>query len=188
MEICTIGGYEEVGKNMTAVKIKDDVIIFDAGVFLPPMIELQETENQKKISEKQLREVGALPDDSILKKMGWDTKVRAIIVGHAHLDHVGGIPFIAKSYPHAKIMATPFTFAVLDYILDDEGQKLKNHREIIREDATHTIHGKSGTYKIEFIRTTHSTLQCVFAALHTTEGVFFYALDFKFDIKFDIYK
>ena len=36
MEICTIGGYEEVGKNMTAVKVGDDVIIFDAGIYLPP--------------------------------------------------------------------------------------------------------------------------------------------------------
>ena len=45
MEICTIGGYEEVGKNMTAVKVGDDVIIFDAGIYLPPLIELQEQES-----------------------------------------------------------------------------------------------------------------------------------------------
>ena len=39
MEICTIGGYEQVGKNMTAIKINNDVIIIDAGVYLPPIIE-----------------------------------------------------------------------------------------------------------------------------------------------------
>ena len=41
MEICTIGGYEEVGKNMTAVKVKDDVFIFDMGVSIPALIDLQ---------------------------------------------------------------------------------------------------------------------------------------------------
>ncbi len=44
MEIYTIGGFEEVGKNMTAVKVGDDVLIFDAGIYLPPLIELQEQE------------------------------------------------------------------------------------------------------------------------------------------------
>ena len=49
MEICTIGGYEEVGKNMTAVKVEDDVIIFDAGIFLPPVVEIQEHESQQQL-------------------------------------------------------------------------------------------------------------------------------------------
>ena len=40
MEVCTIGGYEEVGKNMTAVKVGEDVILCDAGVYLPSLIEL----------------------------------------------------------------------------------------------------------------------------------------------------
>ena len=40
---------------------------------------------------------------------------------------------------------------------------------------------RSQNYKIEFIHTTHSTIQCAFVALHSNEGIFFYALDFKFD-------
>ena len=38
MEICTIGGFEEVGKNMTALKIDEDVFIFDAGLHIPGVI------------------------------------------------------------------------------------------------------------------------------------------------------
>jgi len=53
MKIYTIGGFSEVGKNMTAVELKDDVIIFDCGVFLPPIVELEETE--KVYTEKRLR-------------------------------------------------------------------------------------------------------------------------------------
>ncbi|MBI2004062.1 hypothetical protein HYS72_01210 [Candidatus Pacearchaeota archaeon] len=60
MEICTIGGYEEVGKNMTAVKIGDDVIIFDAGIYLPPLIDLQEQESFVKYTEHMLRKIKAI--------------------------------------------------------------------------------------------------------------------------------
>jgi ribonuclease J len=181
MEICTIGGYEEVGKNMTAVKVGDDVIICDAGIFLPPLIELQEQEAQVGYSEKMLRQIKAIPDDSVLDKLGWTDKVRAIIIGHAHLDHVGGAPYIADKYPDAEIIATPFTMNVLDSILEDEKIRLRNKRRMIKPNSLHHIKGAKGNLKLEFIHTTHSTIQCVFIAWHSDEGIFFYGLDFKFD-------
>jgi ribonuclease J len=181
MEICTIGGYEEVGKNMTAVKVGEDVIIFDAGIFLPPVIEMQEQENQQQYTEKMLRGIKAIPDDLILDKLGWADKVRAIIVGHAHLDHVGGLPYLAHRYPKAEIIASPFTMAVFEGILKDEKLNVRNRRRIVHENTTHQIRGSSGNLKVEFINTTHSTIQCLFVAWHSKEGVFFYGLDFKFD-------
>lgn len=182
MEVCTVGGFEEVGKNMTAVKIGDDVIIFDAGYYLPAIIDFQEEESQQQpYTEKILRKIGALPDDTVLDKLGWRDKVRTIIIGHAHLDHVGAVPYIADRYPKAEILATPFTMEILESILKDENIRLKNPRKRIKADTTYTIKGKSGTYKAEFIHTTHSTIDCVLVALHTKEGIFFYALDFKFD-------
>ena len=58
MEVCNVGGFEEVGKNMTAVKIREDVIIFDAGYYLPAIIDFQEEENQKAVyNEKNLRRI-----------------------------------------------------------------------------------------------------------------------------------
>ena len=166
---------------MTAVKIGEDVIIFDAGVYLPPLIELQEKETiQKKYTEKMLRDVHAIPDDLILDKLGWREKVRAIVIGHAHLDHVGGLPYLVQRYPEAKILASPFTMAVLDSILEDEKIKVKNSRAEIKPDSTFWINKKTGM-KLEFIHTTHSTLECVFIALHSEQGTFVYALDFKFD-------
>jgi len=182
MEVCTIGGFEQVGKNMTAVKVKEDVIIFDAGIYLPAIIAIQEEETHDQIyNEKDLRRIGALPDDLVLDKNGWTNKVRAIVIGHAHLDHLGALPYLAHRYPQAEIIATPFTMAVLDEILNGEKIVLKNKRRIVKEDSTYILNGKSGQIKMEFIHTTHSTLQCVFIAMHTSEGTFFYALDFKFD-------
>lgn len=181
MEICTIGGYEEVGKNMTAVKIGDDVIIFDVGIYLPSLIELQEQEAQTRYSEKMLRDIKALPDDLILDKLGWRHKVKAIILGHAHLDHIGGLPHISHRYPNAEIIASPFTMAVLNSILEDEKILLRNKKRIVQPGSKLAIKGSSGDIHLEFIGITHSTLQCLFVIWHTKEGGFFYALDFKFD-------
>jgi len=185
MEVCTIGGYEEVGKNMTAVKIGDDVILFDAGVFLPALVEIQEMERNrgepKDYGYEFLQKSGALPDDSVLDKLGWRDKVRALIIGHAHLDHIGAVPYIAPRYPDAKIIATPFTIEFLERTLRDEKISLRNKRIRLNENSSYLIHGKSGDYKIEFIHATHSTIQCVFVVLYTREGTFFYTLDFKLD-------
>jgi len=181
MEICTIGGYEQVGKNMTAVKVGEDVIILDAGVYLTPLIELQEQEAHVKYDEKMLRKIKAIPNDLVLDKLGWTNKVKAIIIGHAHLDHVGALPYLAHRYPQAEIIATPFTMEVLNSILEDDKLTLRNKKRTVHANSTLKLKGTNGEIKLEFIHTTHSTIQCVFVAWHTTEGTFFYALDFKFD-------
>jgi len=180
MEICTLGGYREVGINMTAVKVGDDVFIFDMGVSIPALIDLQ-NDNIKIYSEKHLRRARAIPNDFVLDKLGWRNKVRAIIIGHAHLDHVGAVPWLAYRYPRAAILGTPFTMAVLETIAEDEKRSIKNKKITVRENSSIKIRGKSGTYQIDFLHVTHSTLQCANIALHTKEGVFFYAVDFKFD-------
>ena len=184
MEVCTIGGFEEVGKNMTAVKVGDDVFIFDVGIYLPPVIEIQETEPQTQgqiYNEQKLRKIGALPDDYVLDKLGWRDKVRAIIIGHAHLDHVGALPYLAHRYPQAQIIATPFTMELFNVLLEDNKIHQKNKQIILRGNSSIKIKGLNQEYILEFIHVTHSTIQCVLCALHTNEGVFFYALDYKFD-------
>ncbi len=199
MEVCVIGGSEEVGKNMTAVRVGDDVFIFDIGLHIPGIVELQEEHLlnyahrfkrgeeikrvEQKYTEEKLRQFGAIPDDRILDKIEWRDKVRAIFISHAHLDHVGGLPYLIKRYPGVPIFATPFTMKVLGTLLEDEGIKLTNPLKIIQPNSTHPIKGKSETYKAEFIHATHSTLDCVFLALHTSKGIFFYGLDLKFDNK-----
>ena len=181
MEICTIGGYEEVGKNMTAVKVGDDVIIFDAGIYLPPLIELQEQESFIRYNEHMLRKLKVIPDDLVLDKLGWTDKVRAIIIGHAHLDHVGGVPYLAHRYPKAEIIATPFTMEILNSIYEDEKLVLRNKQRTIKANSRLKLKTPNGELDLEFINTTHSTIQCVFVVWHSKEGGVFYALDFKFD-------
>lgn len=178
MKIYTIGGFSEVGKNMTAVDLGEDVIIFDCGLFLPPIVELEEAE--KAYNEKRLRQIGAVPSDEILDRYGLRGKVRAIIPSHAHLDHIGAIPFLAYRY-NAEIIGTPFTIEVLKTLLRDENIYFKNKLKIVQPNSFCYVQGKNKKYKIDFINITHSTLQTSMIALHTDKGVILYANDFKFD-------
>jgi len=177
MRIFTIGGYNEVGKNMTAVKSGEDVVIFDSGLHLPPIVELEEREGV--MNEKKLRTIGAIPEDTILDKLDLRRKVRAILVGHAHLDHVGAVPYTAGRY-RADIMGTPFTMQVLKTLLKDERTHIPNRIREVQPNSSVNIRGKNNL-KAEFINITHSTLQATLMALHTKEGIVLYANDFKFD-------
>jgi ribonuclease J len=181
MEIHTIGGFNEVGKNMTAVKVGDDAILFDAGVYLPAIVELQEEESHQKVySEAKLRSIGALPDDTILDKTGLRSKVRAILLGHAHLDHVGAVPYIGHRY-NAPVIGTPFTTTVLKKIMQDDRLKIPNQIKSLFPNSSFMVKGKTRSYKAEFINITHSTIQTSMIALHTPEGIVLYANDFKLD-------
>lgn len=177
MKIHAIGGYDEVGKNMTALDLGEDVILFDAGLHLPAIVGV--TEREKIPTERGMRSLGALPDDLYLDKKGLREKTRALIVSHAHLDHVGGVPYIAPRYD-ADVVGTPFTTEVLKVLMADSNQKIRNRIVTVPVDGTYTVRGKR-TYKVELINMTHSTIQCAMVAVHTPEGIILYANDYKLD-------
>tara|TARA_Y100000310_G_scaffold268572_1_gene281245 strand:+ start:11231 stop:12568 length:1338 start_codon:yes stop_codon:yes gene_type:complete len=176
-KIHTLGGYNEVGKNMTAVEINDDIIVFDCGIFLPAVIDLQETSKQP--TPKMFEDSGALPDDDFLEKN--KHRVKAFLISHAHLDHVGAVQYLARKYPNAQICGTPFTIEVLKALIKDSRTIVKNKITTIKPDSSVLIRGKKETYKAEFVNITHSTIQSTFIALHTKDGVIVYANDYKLD-------
>jgi ribonuclease J len=177
LEVYTIGGYHEVGKNMTAVKYNNEIIILDMGLHLPNYIKITEDEAEDitRYSIDNLRESEVVPDDSFL--MQWKEQVKAIIPTHAHLDHVGAIPYIAKSY-NCPIICTPFTAEVINAICKDEKIKLQNKIKVLNSNSKMKI---SENINIEFIHVTHSTPQTVMVLVNTPEGKIVYANDFKFD-------
>jgi ribonuclease J len=175
IEICTVGGYNEVGKNMTAIKIDDEVVIIDMGIHLESYIKYTEDEELLNVDPSELIKVGAVPD--ITKIEEWKDKVKAIIPTHAHLDHLGALPYLGSNY-NAPILGTPFTIEVLKSILKNEGITIKNK---MRKLACNSVFQISKNIKAEFINITHSTPQTVMVALHTKYGIILYANDFKFD-------
>jgi len=177
MKIHAIGGYSEVGKNMTALEIDGDVILFDCGLFLPAIVGVEERE--KIPTEKGMRELGALPDDPYLEGKGIKDKVRAILISHAHLDHVGAVPYIAPKY-RANIFGTQFTIEVLKVLMADNNHRIPNKLIQIQPNSSAIIKG-SKNYRVEFLNMTHSTLQTALVAVHTPEGIVMYANDYKLD-------
>lgn len=180
MEIYSIGGYSEVGKNMTVVKTGEDAFIFDAGLYIPAVIELQEEEQRREPDEKTLRRKGALPDDLLLDKLGIREKVRAIFLSHAHLDHIGATPYLEHRY-NAPIIGSPMTTTVLKKIFEDERVHIVNPIKTAQVNSSMKVKGKNIEYTVEFIHMTHSIPHTTMIALHTNEGIVIYGNDFKLD-------
>ena len=109
VEVIAIGGYEEVGKNMTAVKIGEDVIIFDMGIHLD-RINIHEDTDIDRMHSLDLIERGIIPDDTLMKDV--DGKVKGIIFSHGHLDHIGAVAKLAHRYD-APLIGTPYTTALV---------------------------------------------------------------------------
>jgi len=176
VEICTVGGYNEVGKNMTAIKVADDVIIMDMGLHMENYVRVKGDEEAfGTINAASLLKANAIPDDRCIEE--WRKQVRLIVPTHAHLDHVGAIPYLANKYG-VPIVATPYTIQVLRTLLRDDDFKIRNELRVMNPNSSQRVN-KDMT--LEFINVTHSTPQTVIAALHTKEGTILYANDFKFD-------
>jgi ribonuclease J len=175
IEIRTVGGYGEVGKNMVAIKVDDEVIICDMGIHLENYIDYTQDEDLININSDELISNGSVPNINLIND--WADKVKAIVPTHAHLDHIGAIPFIAGFY-NAPIICTPFTDAVLNALIDDAKIPFKNPIKILNVNSTIKI---TDNISIEFISITHSTPQTVIVVIHTKYGKIMYANDFKFD-------
>ncbi|PKL66153.1 MAG: ribonuclease J [Methanobacteriales archaeon HGW-Methanobacteriales-1] len=175
IEIIAIGGYEEVGKNMSAVRIGEEIIIFDMGIHLD-RLHIHEDTDIDKMHSLDLIERGVIPDDTLMKDV--NGKVKAIVFTHGHLDHIGAVAKLAHRYD-APIIATPFTMALIERVAKWERKfKFNNPLQILNSGEKCQI---SPDITLEFVRTTHSIPQAVTPALHTSEGIIVYSNDFKFD-------
>ncbi len=161
---------------MVVVELEEDAFIFDEGFFLPAIVSMNERD--KIMTERKLKSINAIPEDSVIKKI--KHKIRAQFVSHAHLDHVGAIPFLSDKYK-APVYGTPFTIQVLNSLLSDNNIVLRNKIYTIKPNTTFYVRGKTKKYKIDFINITHSTAQCLMIAIHTSKGAILYANDFKLD-------
>jgi len=175
IEITTIGGYSEIGRNMTAVKYKDDVIILDMGLHLENYINLKGEDDLEHFSLKQLMRAEAVPNDNCIISL--KEKVKAIIPSHGHLDHIGAIPYMAHRY-NAPIICTPYTSSVIKAILKDKEIVLHNRIVTLTNNNKLKI---TDSITIEFINITHSIPDAITVVIHTPDGQVVYSNDFKLD-------
>ena len=175
VEVIAVGGYQEVGKNMTAIKIDEDVIIFDMGIHLD-RISMHEDTDIDRMHSLDLIERGVIPDDTLMREV--DGKVRGIIFSHGHLDHIGAVAKLAHRYD-APLIGTPYTAALIEKQIKGERKfKVNNHIKVLNPGGKLKL---SRNITLEFVQSTHSIPQAVIPVLHTPKGIIVYALDFKFD-------
>ena len=181
VEIRPVGGYSDFGRNMTCVRVGKEAVIFDMGIRLDRIL-LDEDAVFDEMHPVDLQRLGAIPDDTVLKDLG--AKVVAIVIGHAHLDHVGAVPKLAPHYKDAPIYGTPYTIKFIEQQTTQwqKGGKPKRTipNRLVAMEAGDRIQLSKGI-ELEFVHTTHSIVQTVFPVLHTDAGAIVYAVDYKFD-------
>jgi len=160
LRVIPLGGLGEVGKNMTVYELGDQVIVVDAGMAFP--------------RDEHLGVDVILPDFGYLS----DKNVLAVVLTHAHEDHVGALPFLMREIRVKEIWATRLTLGLVKSKLDEHGLlRAAELREAEPEKGPIDI----GPFKLEFIRMAHSIPDAVGIAIETTAGLVFHSGDWKLD-------
>jgi ribonuclease J len=173
VKIYALGGYEEVGRNMTCVETENEAVILDMGVYMDRFVPLQD--EKKQCSTKTLINEDVIPDDRPIHHLR--KKVKAIVLSHAHLDHIGAT-FWLSSFYDCPIITTPYTNRILRQKEENDGMKLKNKLLCITPNSSYKISEK---IEIEFILATHSVIHSSMINIITPKGNVLYSLDYKFD-------
>ncbi|MGM0592874.1 MAG: RNase J family beta-CASP ribonuclease [Halobacteriota archaeon] len=175
IEIATIGGYEEVGRQMTAVRAGDDVVVFDMGLNLSQVL-IHDNVETEKMHSLDLIDMGAIPDDRVMSDLEGD--VQAIVPTHGHLDHIGALSKLAHRYD-APIVATPFTIELVKQQVESEN-KFNVGNDLVKMEAGETM-SIGDQCELEFVNVTHSIIDAINPVLHTPEGAVVYGLDKRMD-------
>ena len=175
IEIIAIGGYEEVGRNMTAVRCGREIVIFDMGLRLDQTT-IHEDADIAGMHIADLVKIKVLPDDSVLNAV--EGTVKAIVCSHGHIDHIGAIPMLAQRY-NAPVIATPYTTELIrQEMAGDTKTGTAGKLMALKAGQRYNL---SQNLVLEFVRTQHSIIDAVTPVLHTPDGSIVYALDFKLD-------
>lgn len=175
IEIIAVGGYDEVGRNMTAVRCGKEIVIFDMGL-RPDQVMIHEDAELENMHSLDLIQMKAIPDDTVMNTV--EGSVKAIVCSHGHLDHIGAIPKLAHRY-NAPIISTPYTTELIRQQISGE-QKfgVNNKLFALKSGQKYTL---SQNLVLEFVRMQHSIIDTVTPVLHTPHGAIVYSCDFKLD-------
>ena len=160
LRIVSLGGVDEIGKNMTVFEYEDDIVVVDCGSIFP--------------KEDMLGVDLVIPDVSYLVEK--KRNVRGYLFTHGHEDHIGATPYILRQVP-APLYGTKLTLALVDL-------KLKEHRiqgipmQVVQPRDEVRL-GKNFTAK--FIHVSHSIAGACAIALTCPAGTVVVTGDFKID-------
>lgn len=159
LKIIPLGGLGEIGKNITVIEYKDDIVVIDCGMSFP--------------EDEMLGIDVVIPDITYLLKN--KEKIKGILLTHGHEDHIGGLPYFLEKL-NVPVYASRLTLGLLE-------NKLREHNlgNIILNEVKAGDQINLGSFSIEFIKVTHSIPDSVAIAIHTPVGTVVHTGDFKVD-------
>ncbi len=161
VRIITLGGVEEIGKNMTAIEFGNDIIVIDAGLQFPD-------ENQPGVDY-------IIPDTTYLEEN--KGRIRGMIVTHGHLDHIGGIPFIMPKLGNPTLYTRNLTAIMIKKRQEEFAHLPKFPIEIIENDSRIRL----GDLSIRFFGVTHTIPDSMGIIVETPYGGIVCPGDFKLE-------
>ena len=160
LKIISLGGLNEIGKNLTVYEYGGDIVVVDCGMGFPD-------DDMYGIDV-------VIPDVSYLIKN--QNKVRGIFITHGHEDHIGALPYVLRSL-NAPIYATRMSAGLIRLKLEEH--RLLDKTKIITCEAGDVI--KAGKFTVEFIHVNHSIADAVAFAIKCPVGTCVHTGDFKID-------
>ncbi|MDO4674420.1 ribonuclease J [Campylobacter sp.] len=159
--ITPLGGLGEIGGNISVFETNNDAIIVDLGMSFP---------------DGTMHGVDIIiPDFDYVRKI--KDKIRAIIITHAHEDHIGAVPYFFKEFQF-PIYATPLALGMISNKFEEHG--LKAERKWFRPVEKRKVY-EIGEFDIEWIHITHSIIDASALAIKTRAGTLIHTGDFKID-------
>jgi len=160
LELIPLGGLGEFGLNMMAVRYGQDMVVIDAGLMFP---------------EPELLGIDiVIPDISFLVENR--PQLRAILLTHAHEDHIGALPYVLDDLP-VPVYGTEFTLAMVEARLEEHDMLEETQRIAVRPGEPFQL----GPFSVEYIHVTHSIVGACAIALTTPGGIVLHTGDFKID-------
>ncbi len=160
LSIVFLGGVGEIGKNLTAIKYGEEILIVDCGSSFPT----QDTPGVDLI----------VPDFSYLEEN--KDKIVGLVITHGHEDHIGGIPFLLAKIPNIPIYGSNLAIALIEHKLKEKKVNTAKLNVVEAEDKI-----QLGSFTVEFIQVAHSIIGAFALAITTPHGLIFHTGDFKID-------
>lgn len=152
VRIIPISGVEEIGRNMTVVETKDDIIIFDIGFQF-----VSEESNAPGVNY-------ILPNTQYVEER--KDKIRALVVTHGHLDHIGGIPFVMERIGNPPVYTQNLTALMIKKRQEEFPHLEPLDINVIKEGDSFTV----GKTKIKTFPVTHSIPDAMGVSVETPHG------------------
>ncbi len=161
IRIIPLGGVEEVGRNMTAIETEDDMLIIDCGI----QFKEEETPGIDYI----------LPNTKYIEKR--KDKVRALIITHGHLDHIGGIPYIAPRIGNPPIYTRNLTMLMIKKRQEEFPHLPALDLKVVEKEDAITV----GKLRVRFFSVTHTIPDSMGIIIETPYGSIVHTGDLKLD-------